>query len=377
MLWSQFLFSALSNHDASLLSLILAGTASFLCATEWGHVDCPAPFGRKEFPEEAYIRELDSKTGASLKLTILNHTGRIWTMVAGGGASVVYADTISDLGFGHELANYGEYSGAPSAEATFEYAKTIIGLMTRERDPRGKILIVGGGIANFTDVAATFTGLVQALEQFQDDLKAHKVDIWVRRAGPNYQEGLNMMRQTAQSTGLPIRIYGPETHITAVVPLALGLAKYEDFPEFDDEVQHVRPRKVKGSGAAPAASASSESLEKEEALGDASLGQRRGSLIPQKADHEADHSVENFTAMTRCVVYGLQHRAVQGMLDFDKMCKRAKPSVACMIFPFSASHFIKFYWGTEEILIPVYQTMKEGHGEEPRDVRHGELCELP
>jgi hypothetical protein len=33
---------------------------------------------------------LDSKSGASLKLTILNKSGRIWTMVAGGGASVIY-----------------------------------------------------------------------------------------------------------------------------------------------------------------------------------------------------------------------------------------------------------------------------------------------
>lgn len=35
------------------------------------------------------------QTGASLKLTILNPKGRIWTMVAGGGASVIYADTVS------------------------------------------------------------------------------------------------------------------------------------------------------------------------------------------------------------------------------------------------------------------------------------------
>ena len=56
-------------------------TAAFLNATQWGHLDFPAPFGRQEFPEEAYIRELDSKTGASLKLTILNRAGRIWTMV--------------------------------------------------------------------------------------------------------------------------------------------------------------------------------------------------------------------------------------------------------------------------------------------------------
>lgn len=325
-------------------------TAAFLNASYWGHLDMPAPFGRKEFPEEAYIRELDSKTGASLKLTILNHSGRIWTMVAGGGASVVYADTISDLGFGHELANYGEYSGAPSAEHTYEYAKTIISLMTNKKDPRGKILIVGGGIANFTDVAATFTGLVKALVSFQDDLKAHHIQIWVRRAGPNYQEGLRMMRETAETTGLTIHIYGPETHITAVVPLALGLAKVEDFPEFDDEAHNVKKKgPIKKSGNEDGKTAKDEKDE----------------LMPEKTDHEADHDVENFSASTRCVVYGLQHRAVQGMLDFDFMCKRGKPSVAAMIFPFAANHFIKFYWGTEEILMPVYQKMKETFEKHP------------
>jgi len=53
-------------------------------------IDFPAPFGRDLTREEQYIAELDSKTGASLKLTILNKDGRIWTMVAGGGASVAY-----------------------------------------------------------------------------------------------------------------------------------------------------------------------------------------------------------------------------------------------------------------------------------------------
>jgi ATP citrate (pro-S)-lyase len=47
------------------------------------------------------------------------------------------------------------------------------------------------------------------------------------------------------------------------------------------------------------------------------------------------------------------------MLDFDFMCKRKKPSVAAMIFPFSGNHYIKFYWGTEETLIPVYTTSEE------------------
>jgi hypothetical protein len=47
--------------------------------------------------------------------------------------------------------------------------------MTREKDPRGKILIIGGGIANFTDVAATFKGLIKAMVAFQDTMRAHNV----------------------------------------------------------------------------------------------------------------------------------------------------------------------------------------------------------
>lgn len=114
--------------------------------------------------KEAYIADLDAKSGASLKLTILNPNGRIWTMVAGGGASVIYSDTICDMGGAKELANYGEYSGAPNESQTFEYAKTILGLMTKGSVFQdGKILIIGGGIANFTNVAATFKVILLAI----------------------------------------------------------------------------------------------------------------------------------------------------------------------------------------------------------------------
>lgn len=61
------------------------------------------------------------------------------------------------MGGASELANYGEYSGDPSETLTYEYAKTILGVMTEgEPNPNGKVLIIGGSIANFTNVAATF-----------------------------------------------------------------------------------------------------------------------------------------------------------------------------------------------------------------------------
>ena len=123
------------------LAAKIDATADFLCRTKWGDIEYPPPFGRDAYPEEAYIADLDSKSGASLKLTILNRAGRIWTMVAGGGASVIYSDTICDLGGASELANYGEYSGAPSEQQTYEYAKTILSLMTQDKHPDGKVLI--------------------------------------------------------------------------------------------------------------------------------------------------------------------------------------------------------------------------------------------
>lgn len=196
-------------------------TAAFDCRKVWGELEFPTAFGVTHTKEEEYITHLDSLSGASLKLTVLNPKGRVWPMVAGGGASVIFADTICDLGHSAELAVYGEYSGDPSTELTYQYAKTLIDLMTREADPRGKVLLIGGGIANFTDVAKTFTGIIQALTEAREKLLQNKVRIYVRRGGPNYKEGLAKMRALGESLGLPIEVYGPETHMTKIVSMAL------------------------------------------------------------------------------------------------------------------------------------------------------------
>ena len=97
-----FFFSVFANDKIHILDLAakLDETANFLCTDKWQSrsgplgtprpVEFPAPFGRDLTSEEQYIAEMDAKTGASLKLTILNRNGRVWTMVAGGGASVVF-----------------------------------------------------------------------------------------------------------------------------------------------------------------------------------------------------------------------------------------------------------------------------------------------
>ena len=215
-------------------------------------MEFPAPFGRDLSKEEAYIQELDAKTGASLKLTVLNAKGRIWTLVAGGGASVVYADAIASSGFADELANYGEYSGAPTETQTYYYAKTVLDLMLRAPiRQEGKVLFIGGGIANFTNVspsflliqpsaqstiqvASTFKGVIRALREFSSKLNEHKVQIWIRRAGPNYQEGLKNIKAVGAELKLDMHTYGPDMHVSGIVPLALvpGRKEKETVQEF-------------------------------------------------------------------------------------------------------------------------------------------------
>jgi ATP citrate (pro-S)-lyase len=325
-------------------------TAAFLCEPLWQGTSFPSQFGRAAFPEENFIQDLDSKTGASLKLTILNIHGLVWTMVAGGGASVVYADTVCDYGYAHELANYGEYSGAPSSEETYLYAKTLLALMTRFKRTEPKYLFVGGGIANFTDVNATFAGLVKAIGEYRDELLEHKVQIWVRRAGLNHIEGLKNIKNKVTDMQLPIHVYGPETPATLIIPMALGLT--DVLPEtFMDETEG-KPTKTPVVKLPPPVAGGFERQVTPESFAPG---------IHERHPHVPHHDWAKTLQMdenTQCLVFNLQTAAVQRMLDFDCMCKRAKPSVAALVYAFGGTASIKVYWGSSEIFIPVYKTVK-------------------
>ncbi|KAK1408692.1 hypothetical protein QVD17_40682 [Tagetes erecta] len=199
----------------------LDDTATFKNFKKWGAIEFPMPFGRVMSPTESFIHGLDEKTSASLKFTVLNPKGRIWTMVAGGGASVIYADTVGDLGYASELGNYAEYSGAPNEEEVLQYARVVIDCATADPDGQRRALVVGGGIANFTDVAATFNGIIRAMKEKESKLKAANMHIYVRRGGPNYQRGLARMRTLGAEIGIPIEVYGPEATMTGICKQAI------------------------------------------------------------------------------------------------------------------------------------------------------------
>jgi len=356
--------------------------AEFQCHSSWGDiVTFPPYFGHKATTEEQFVHELDERTGASLKLTVLNEKARIWTMVAGGGASVIYADTICDLGFGKELGNYGEYSGSPTKTATYEYAVTIIKLLLKNplsdnelNDGKSKVLIIGGGIANFTDVADTFLGIIEALKEFQDQLKAQKTKIYVRRGGPNYQTGLKNMKACGDECGFDMKVFGPETHITGIVSMALLNTDNNDkhtiqSNNYEAMIDNLDLNKYKWND-------SWEDKNDEDFKDDNASDSDSFPVSPSKSDNNSFSSkipsqinklnkIDTskpyvMTSETKSIVYGMQAKAVQNMLDFDYICRRKRPSVQCIVYSFASGiHHRQFYWGSKEIMIPVYKKLSD------------------
>ncbi len=74
---------------------------------------------------------------------------------------------------------------------------------------------------------------------------------------------------------------------------------------------------------------------------------------------------ELFDKTTQAFIYNNQVAATQRMLDFDYASGRQTPSVAAIINPTGADSLAKFYFGTREILIPVYKTIEKAADKHP------------
>ena len=76
-------------------------------------------------------------------------------------------------------------------------------------------------------------------------------------------------------------------------------------------------------------------------------------------------SYKLFDRNTQAVIFGLQAPAIQRMLDFDAACGRKIPSVAAVVNPTSKGGLHKAFFGTSEIMIPVYRTTGEALAANP------------
>jgi ATP-citrate lyase beta-subunit len=169
---------------------------------------------------EKRVHALDEKSPASFNLNVLNQDGSVFLLLSGGGASVVIADEVYNRGLGAHLANYGEYSGNPTARETYLYTSEVMKLM-KQSNAKKKVLFIGGAVANFTDIANTFSGVIQAIDEHAEDLIKAGVKVFVRRGGPRQEIGLAKMKSALEAHGILGGVYDPSYSISTVLGSAL------------------------------------------------------------------------------------------------------------------------------------------------------------
>lgn len=226
--FAKKLFMCFDNEDAQYLEInpvvqrgdgelvaldavtLLDGDAKFR-HPDWSF-PFAAEFGRAYTKNELDVMAVDAKVKGSVKLIEIPG-GTIAMLPAGGGASVYYSDAV--VARGGKLANYAEYSGDPPDWAVEVLTEKVCSL------PGIQHIIVGGAIANFTDVKKTFGGIINAFRKAKADGKLNGVKIWVRRGGPNEKEGLAAMR-ALQEEGFDIEVFDRRTPLTDIVDMALA-----------------------------------------------------------------------------------------------------------------------------------------------------------
>lgn len=186
--------------------------------SDWTESDIRAP--KRSSKEELAIQALDANSPASFMLEIINPDGAVFLLLSGGGASVVIADEVYNQGFGEHLANYGEYSGNPNTHETYLYTSEVLNLLVKSKAPK-KVAFIGGAVANFTDIANTFAGVVAAIEERAEELAKQEVKFFVRRGGPRQEIGLAKIRQALIKHNLLGDVYDPSTTLTDALGTAL------------------------------------------------------------------------------------------------------------------------------------------------------------
>ncbi|MEK7625705.1 MAG: ATP-grasp domain-containing protein [Patescibacteria group bacterium] len=170
---------------------------------EWKDFEPRTMMGRLPTERELAVRKIDEGEnyyrGTAGKYIEMD--GDVAILFSGGGASIANMDALNKAG--GRPANYTEYSGNPPREKVYQLAKIVLS------KPGLRGLWIAGGVANFTNVAETFQGIVDALDELKPNFP-----IVVRRAGPFEDEGMKLMRDCAARNGLNMKLFGKEVSMS-------------------------------------------------------------------------------------------------------------------------------------------------------------------
>jgi ATP citrate (pro-S)-lyase len=213
------------------------------------------------------------------------------------------------------LYNYGEYSGNPSFDETYAYCTLIFEDWLRN-NASDRILIIGGGISNFTDVAQTFKGIIRAIEEVRVLFLEKGVRVFVRRGGVNEAAGLKMIREKLELWGIPIIVKGTEYPITQIVT-------------------DIFPRKIRTQNETDIES--NDQIEQDD------------------AEEPNDIAIWN----DKIIFAGNHAVMIQRIIDYDYYVGKNEPDIVCIYDEFVESKTQNFFWGTKRIAVPITNSISK------------------
>jgi len=176
---------------------------AFFRHKEWETLEARTMLGRLPTERETTAKAIDEGEGyyRGTAGKYIEMDGDIAILFSSGGGSISNMDALAQAGL--SAANYTEYSGNPPKEKVAALAKVVLS------KPGLKGLWIAGPVANFTNVAETFQGIIDVL----DELKP-QYPIVVRRGGPFEKEGLALMQECATRNNLKMKLFGKETSMS-------------------------------------------------------------------------------------------------------------------------------------------------------------------
>lgn len=171
---------------------------------------------RKANEHEILVDKINSTSNATFTLSVFDSNAPIFTILSGGGASLVFIDELVNLGLKDKIANYSEYSGAPSVDETCVFVTEILKILFKSESSK-KILLIGGGVANFTDISVTCSGIIKACSNFLPLFEEQNVFVLVRRGGPGQEIGLESLRNFFTKNNISAQVFGSEVSISEIV----------------------------------------------------------------------------------------------------------------------------------------------------------------
>ncbi len=179
---------------------------------EWKNFEPRTMLGRLPTERELAVQKIDEGEnyyrGTAGKYIEMD--GDIAILFSGGGASIANMDSLIKAGL--QPANYTEYSGNPPREKVYQLTKIVLS------KPGLKGLWIAGGVANFTNIAETFQGIADALDEIKPSYP-----IVVRRAGPFEEEGMKLMKDCAERNNLKMKLFGKDTSMSETAAILAGM----------------------------------------------------------------------------------------------------------------------------------------------------------